>query len=187
MSSEKNIFRRNVLFYSENLRWNEILKNFVEIKKYNDKWNRINRSYISFYPETLLPSIEEQEKEEVMVFIDSSGSIDAKALSLFIALLRGLPSHIIVHSASFDTECYKYNIHSNDSPIGGGGTKYDILERYVKENFKKYPKLIIVLTDGDGNFINPQFPDKWLWLLYGNCSKIFCGNMKNYKISDLVL
>lgn len=187
VNAEKKANFRSFSLGSANLKWNFLLKDFVETKKYHDRWSRINKKYASFYPKTILPDIEPQQREKIDVFIDSSGSIDKRALSLFINILRGMPEHIQVHSIAFDEQCYKYNIFGKEAPRGGAGTRFDIIENYIQKNLDEYPKVVFVLTDGEGNTVSPQYPERWIWLLYGKCDVRFCQNMRYYKVADLLL
>lgn len=168
------------------LNWNKILFHFTENRKIEDKWTRPNRKLSSIYPEVVLPSYEHQEKEEIFVAIDVSGSIDRKACSLFIEVVKNSPKRFIINAISFDTRCHKYDARSGNRPIGGGGTRFDIIEKYIQSNFKKYPKFVCVFSDGVGSYIKPQYPKRWCWFLYLPYSTTYIGNMKWFKVGDLL-
>jgi predicted metal-dependent peptidase len=141
---------------------------------------------MSIYPDVILPTMEDQEKEEIFFAIDSSGSIDRHALSLFVDVVRNTPKHFKIKAISFDTKCYEYDIKKGGSPRGGGGTSFCIIEDYIQQNFKKYPKAIFVLTDGEGCCVSPKHPERWCWLLYSYCQDRHIGNMKSYKVKDVL-
>jgi hypothetical protein len=168
------------------INWSKILFQFTETKKVMDVWNRPNRKLNSIYPDAILPGCVLEEKEEVFICIDASSSINKQALSLFVDVVRNTPSRFKIKAISFDTMCYDYNIKGIEQPIGGGGTRFDILEQHIQTNCKKYPKIIAVLTDGCGNCVKPQFPERWCWLLYGECDLRYIDKMKHYKIMDLL-
>jgi len=170
----------------ETLNWNKILYKLVDILKTEDIWTKPNRKLIPVYPDIILPSWKDQEKEKIFCAIDASGSISQDALRLFVSVLRNTPKRFEIKAMSFDTKCYPYNIKSKDEPLGGGGTYFDIIEQYILDNFKKYPKAVFILTDGLGTPVVPKHPDRWAWLLYGPCSTTYCKDMKNYKIMDLL-
>jgi predicted metal-dependent peptidase len=172
---------------NDNIRWNIVLSDFVETRKTFDNWSRQNRKLYEFYPDTLLPKQDNTEVQEIFVAVDSSGSIDRRALTLFVNLLRNCPSHIKIKAISFDTKCYEFDIYKDKQPQGGGGTNFQIIENYIQINFKKYPKCVIVLTDGEATFVKPKYPDKWLFLLYGSCCETYIGKMKRHKIKDLMI
>lgn len=170
----------------ETINWNKILYKFVETRKPEDIWTKPNRKLISVYPDAILPSWKDEEKEKIFVAVDSSGSISREALSLFVSVLKNTPKRFEIDAISFDTRCYEYNVKGKEFPKGGGGTNFQIIEDYIQKHFKKYPKAIFVLTDGEGTNVKPQYPDRWGWLLYGPCQTYFCKNMRYYKIFDLL-
>jgi len=168
------------------INWNRILFKLTDTKKPQDIWNRSPRKMQSIYPEIILPSIEDQEKEEIFFAIDSSGSIDRHALSLFVDVVRNTPKHFRIKAITFDTKCYPYDIKKGKQPAGGGGTSFCIIEDYILKNFKKYPKAVFVLTDGEGCCVSPKHPERWCWLLYGYCQDRLIGKMKRYNIKDIL-
>jgi predicted metal-dependent peptidase len=170
---------------NNSLNWSRLLFQLTDSKDMSDLWNRPNRKMAEVYPDVILPTWKEMEKEEIVIFIDVSGSIDYRACSLFVSVVRNTPKRFKVKAFTFDTVCHEYDIRSGDPP-GGGGTSFSIIEKCIQENFKKYPKAIFVLTDGDGDVVTPEYPSRWCWLLYGSCSENCIGNMKRFKIMDLL-
>lgn len=173
----------------KNINWNRFLFNFIETKKQEDDWSRVNKKLYSVYPEIVLPSIVTQEKEELFIAIDSSGSIDYEALKLFISVVKSMPvTKFNLTAISFDTKCYEYNVKGNDAPRGGGGTSFQIIEEYLQEHHKKkLAKLkVFVLTDGYGDQVTPQYPNNWVFLLYGPSDTTYCANMKHAKLQELL-
>jgi predicted metal-dependent peptidase len=166
--------------------WNKLLYDWTEASKMEDKWNRVPKTLITVYPDTILPLHAPKETEEIFIAIDASGSISYDALSVFIGIVKNAPRHIKIRSISFDTQCYKYDIKGKDRPQGGGGTSFAIVEEYIKANFKKYPRGVLVLTDGFGDHVSPQYKDRWCWILYGNYSTAYCKDMRWFKIEDLL-
>lgn len=171
---------------NESLKWSHILSHFVETKKIEDVWNRPHRKLVSTYPDVILPTSKYKEKQEIFVAIDSSGSIDYNALRLFATVLKNSPGNLDIRAISFDTMCYEYDVKGDDPPKGGGGTAFHIIENYIQTNLKKYPKAVFVLTDGHGSPVNPEFPNRWCWILYGHYITTYCDTMKHYQIGDLL-
>lgn len=169
------------------LNWNKILYKFVDTLKPEDIWSKPNRKLLANYPDVILPSWKDKEKEKIFCAIDASGSIDMQALSLFINVLRSTPRRFEINAITFNTECFKYDVFGKDQPVGGGGTDFSIIEKYIQDNFKKYPAAVFVLTDGYGTAVKPEHPDRWGWLLYGASSKEYCATMKHYNIMDLLV
>lgn len=179
---------RAILLSDNSINWNSLLLKLTEVKKHEDSWTKPNRKLITVYPEVILPTQINAEKEVLFIAIDSSGSIDYNVLSLFASVVRNTPNTFKIKAISFDTECYEYDIKGSDNPKGGGGTRFKIIEDYIAKNFKKYPKAVVVLTDGqneDGP-IQPQHPNRWIWLLYGYSSSRNIAHMKNYDIQKLL-
>lgn len=169
------------------LKWDMILLDFVDTRKVEDAWNKPNRKLSAFYPDTILPYSKDAEVQEILVFVDSSGSIDHNALNLFISLIKNTPKHIKVRAVSFDTTCYEFDL-IKEQPKGGGGTNFGILQSWIDLNCKKYPKCVIVLTDGEGSECsNIKNPNRWMWLLYGSSCELYCKNMRRHKIDDLIV
>jgi len=178
---------RSIMRANNTIKWDFVLSEFVDTKKIIDTWNRPNKNLMQFYPDVLLPHWKDQEKQKIFCAIDASGSIDYKAFSLFVNILKNSPKHIEVEAISFDTNCYPYDIENGENPRGGGGTCFNIIENYIQQNLKKYPRAVFVLTDGHGSIVNPQYPARWCWLLYGQGhSDHYCTGMKKYDIYKLL-
>lgn len=67
---------------------------------------------------------------------------------------------------TFDTSVME--IFPGDRIYGGGGTAFHILEEKVQElknEYRRYPDCVVVITDGEGNKIIPEVPKNWIWLL----------------------
>lgn len=173
---------------NNSINWNRLVWRLTETKKPRDIWNRAPRKMMSVYPDVILPSMEDEEREDIFIAIDTSGSIDRHALSLLVDVVKSTPKRFNVQSISFDTRCYEYDIKSDEGPRGGGGTAFNIIERYIQENLKKYPKAIFVLTDGcngDG-YVSPEHPERWCWLLYGASSDRTISHMQCHSLKDLL-
>lgn len=166
------------------INWGRILTDITKTKKVEDRWNRPNRKLMSLYPSVILPSVEEAEKQEIFVAIDTSGSIDHAAVNLFCSVVRNTPKHFKVNAITFDTACYPFDIKGE--PRGGGGTDFQIIENYIKENCKRYPRAIFVLTDGCGTKVSPKHSNRWCWLLYGSCEDTYVKHMKHYRLENLL-
>jgi predicted metal-dependent peptidase len=171
----------------ETLNWNKILFQLVDTLKPEDVWTKVNRKLLSVYPDIILPSSKDKEKEKLFVAIDTSGSIDHNALKLFLTVLKNTPKRFQIDAITFDTRCYPFDVKKGKEPLGGGGTNFGIIENYIQNNFKKYPKAVFILTDGYGSPVSPQHPDRWCWMLYGSAYTGFCGTMKHHNIRDLLL
>lgn len=130
-----------------------------------------------YLPETKEDEMKENDRFNIVFFIDSSGSCSSYQ-SKFFNLVRTIPeAKFNVKVYSFDTDTYLLNMKDLKTK-GGGGTMFSILEERVqdlkfndKEYKKKYPDLVFVLSDGDGNDVYPEKPDHWYFLLTKNSTR----------------
>jgi len=177
--------QKKMQFQNASLKWDRILFRKVERGKYEDVWSKTNRKLSSFYPDVILPYNKPKEVEDIFIAIDVSGSIDYAGTDLFVSLVKNTPKHFKINAVTFNTACYPFDIKSSHYKVGGG-TSFNIIEEYIQKNFKKYPKAVFVLTDGEGNAVQPKYPSRWTWLLYGRACDIYCTGMSTYNIGDLL-
>jgi len=148
-----------------------------------EQWARTNRRFALIGSDLLLPTEMEDEvfgledeKVDCFFFLDTSGSCYSLKDRFFHAA-KSLPrDKFYIRLFSFDTHCEELSIDS-DKIYGGGGTSFSIIENKIqsickKEN-KKYPSVVFLITDGYGNTVCPQYPDRWYWLLDGYSSRNF--------------
>jgi predicted metal-dependent peptidase len=109
-----------------------------------------------------------REGMELVVCVDTSGSVDRETLSEFYAEIKGIlasyentHAHVIVCDADVTTDVQDIDEFSVDRIQfkGGGGTSFvPSLEKAQEFN----PKVCIYLTDGCGTFPEaPSFPVIW--------------------------
>lgn len=178
--------RRPVVKIGRNyINWSKLVLDIIDSKKDEDKWSRPNRRLTSIYPDVILPRFDPQEVETVFVAIDASGSINPEQLSLFVDVVRNSPKRFKIEAVTFDTQCYEFDV-MNEEPSGGGGTSFLAVENYIQKKFKRYPRAVVCITDGMGDYVNPQFPERWLWLLTENNSDAYCKNMKHHQLRDFL-
>ena len=163
--------------------WREMLRDFVQTtcagSDYST-WKRPNRRYIG--AGIYMPSGISEKVEELVVAIDTSGSIGGKELSAFLTEVKSVCDTVHpdkVRLLYWDTEVCRdeaYETHELDGlvkstkPAGGGGTSVECVPEYMqKHNIK--PQACIVLTDGDlyggwGTWTTPI-----LWCILDNKGK----------------
>jgi len=140
--------------------WREALREFVASStKGNDEytWRKFNRRVIA--NDIYLPSMESETVGEVVVAIDTSGSIGQAQIDEFAAELlticeavepeavRVLWWDTRVHGEQlFKPQDYR-NIASLLKPLGGGGTRVGCVSEYIKKNAIN-AECVIVFTDG---------------------------------------
>ena len=140
--------------------WREVLREFISTTcAGNDysTWQRPNRRYVS--AGMYMPSGISEQIGELVIAIDTSGSIGVRELSAFLSEVKGIcdaahPS--CVRLLYWDTQVCgdeKYELHELDDltkstkPVGGGGTDVACVPEHItKEGIS--PQAVIVLTDG---------------------------------------
>jgi len=140
--------------------WREVLREFISStcagSDYST-WNRPNRRYIGM--DIYMPSGISEQVEELVLAIDTSGSIGKNELSVFLSEIKSICDTVkpsCVRVIYWDTEVCrdeKYETHELDTlvkstkPRGGGGTDVECVPKYMAEHGIK-PQAVIVLTDG---------------------------------------
>jgi predicted metal-dependent peptidase len=140
--------------------WREALRDFVQttcVGKDFSTWRRPNRRYISH--DIYMPSSITERVEELVIAIDTSGSVDQVVLSNFLGEVKGICDQVRperVRLLYWDTavcadEVYEFdeleNIMRSTKPAGGGGTSVECVPAYMLEHDIK-PQAVVVLTDG---------------------------------------
>ena len=140
--------------------WREVLRDFVQTTcQGNDysTWRRPNRRYIG--AGVYMPSGISEQIGEIVVAIDTSGSIGARELGAFLAEIKSVSDTVhpeAIRILYWDTsvcgdERYEGaevdNIVQSTKPKGGGGTDVRCVPQYIADKQIK-AQAVIVLTDG---------------------------------------
>ena len=159
------------------MNWREILRmNLESTIKADYTWMRASRK--GWHMDAVMPGQKPDEMIDVAVMLDASGSISQDMLRDFLSEIQGImdsfPSYKI-HVVTFDTDCYnpaQYDSDNLDSMIdyevsGGGGTDFDCIFTYLKEQ-EITPRRLIVFTDGYpfGSWGDAEYCDT-TWILHG--------------------
>jgi predicted metal-dependent peptidase len=160
--------------------WREVLREFISTTcQGNDysTWRRPNRRFVSsgYY----MPSGVSEQVGELVIAIDTSGSIGGRELATFLGEVKGICDQVnpdVVRLLYWDTEVCadeKYvgteveNIMNSTKPAGGGGTTVECVPEYMTQHGVK-PQAVVVLTDGylGGSWGTWACPV--LWCIVGN-------------------
>ena len=158
--------------------WRELLQtNLTSAIRTDYSWMRPSRR--SWHMDAIMPGMTPGEEIDVVVSLDMSGSISNKQAQAFLGEIGGMMSSFDgykVHVFCFDTDTYNpqdFNSESMDlieeyEPQGGGGTDFDCIFTYLKENAIE-PKRLIVFTDGYpfGSWGDPDYCDT-TWIIHGD-------------------
>ena len=140
--------------------WREVLRDFVQTTCQGtdySTWRRPNRRYIG--AGVYMPSGISEQIGEIVVAIDTSGSIGARELGAFLAEIKEVADTVhpeAIRILYWDTEVAgdeRYvgdeadNIIQSTKPAGGGGTDVRCVPQYIQDKQIK-AQAVIVLTDG---------------------------------------
>ena len=158
--------------------WREALREFVQntcAGSDYSTWRRPNRRYVGMG--VYMPSGISEQIGEIVVAIDTSGSIGARALGAFLAEIKSVADTVhpeAIRLLYWDTsvcgderyegaECE--SIVQSTKPKGGGGTMVECVPEYLAEKQIK-AQCVIVLTDGylGGSWGNWSHPVLWVVL-----------------------
>jgi predicted metal-dependent peptidase len=139
------------------MNWRELLRMQLESTIKSDyTWMRASRK--GWHMDAVMPGRNQDPMIDIAVALDASGSISESMLKDFLSEIQGImdsfPAYKI-HVITFDTEAYnpaQYDSDNLDSicdyeVTGGGGTDFDCVYNYLKEN-EIEPKRLVMFTDG---------------------------------------
>jgi predicted metal-dependent peptidase len=98
------------------------------------------------------PGIKIKRFQKILVALDTSGSIDTEALELFFSEVHGMwrnGADVTVIECDCEVQrVYPYRGKTPDAVGGGGGTAFDPVMQYVRDNRQLQFDGIVYLTDG---------------------------------------
>ena len=162
--------------------WREMLRDFVSASmRGNDEytWRKMNKRHMANNIYT--PSVENETIGELVVAIDTSGSIGSEELAKFASELQSIcevsnPERVRV--LWWDTQVHGEQIFENDynniggmlKPLGGGGTHVSCVSKYINKE-RISAECVIVFTDGhvEGN-VDWNISSPTLWMITDNKS-----------------
>ena len=158
--------------------WRELIQtNLTSAIRTDFSWMRPSRR--GWHSDAIMPGMTPGEEIDVVVSIDMSGSISDKQAKAFLGEIAGMMNSFDgykVHVFCFDTDTYNPKDFDNENmesieeyePMGGGGTDFDCIFTYLKENAIE-PKRLIVFTDGYpcGSWGDPDYCDT-TWIIHGD-------------------
>lgn len=160
--------------------WRELLREFVTSTtagKDFSTYRKVNRRFVGM--DLLMPGSISEAVGDIVVAIDTSGSIGGVELAHFMGEVTGICEQVRpsrVHVMYWDTEVCRHEVYLQDElddlvkstkPAGGGGTMVECVTPYMRERNLK-PECVVVLTDGylGGDWGTWDVPV--LWAINGN-------------------
>lgn len=153
------------------LPWNDLLEMFINANARNDySWIPPNRRHL--HAGVYLPSLFHQELPDVVVGVDTSGSVTADDLNSFASEISAILEQFDtqVHVVWFDSEVSDTQVLSRAElplelkPKGGGGTDFRPFFTWVEEEMMT-PACLVVFTDMECNRFpenEPMTPVLWV-------------------------
>lgn len=154
--------------------WRDILREFVQATARNDySWNHPNRRHVA--AGLYLPGMRSQELGEVVIAVDTSGSVGPDELAVFGSEVEAIlgafdcSATIVYHDAAVvGVEEWR----SSDGPlslkpVGGGGTDHRPVFEWVEKE-GRCPACIVCLTDLETTFPETQPDVPVLWAVVGS-------------------
>ena len=155
--------------------WREVLREFIQTTcTGNDysTWKRPNRRYIG--AGVYLPSGISERVDELVLAIDTSGSISDTAVALFLSEVQSICTTIkpdkvrLLYWGDEVVGDESYATHELDTlaqstrPKGGGGTDVECVVEYMQQHQIK-PQATIIFTDGHlfGDWGTWKCPTLW--------------------------
>ncbi len=161
--------------------WRELIQTILTSTIKTD-YSFMRPSRRGWHVDAVLPSQTPGEEIDITIAIDTSGSIGNDELKVFLSEIQGIMdsfSGYKIHVFCFDTGVHcpaNYNSENLDSiadyqPGGGGGTDFDCIFEYLKQE-AIVPNRLIVFTDmmPFGSWGIPDFCDT-TWIGYGAYAK----------------
>ena len=151
--------------------WKQILADWIsERTKSEYSWMKRNKRFPNIY----LPGIDGWSIGNVVIAIDTSGSIDEIMLRKFLGALEDLRSSCkcSVDIISVDTQADAHKHYNEEqsirgyTPIGGGGTDFSPAFEWVEQKLSSYPCGLIYFTDTYGSYPSKKPPYKTLWITW---------------------
>jgi predicted metal-dependent peptidase len=160
--------------------WKEVLREFVSSTmrgKDEFTWRRMNKRHLA--NDIYMPSMENETIGEIIVAIDTSGSIGSAEITEFATELVSICDVVQpdkVRILWWDTEVHGEQVFEENytdiakllKPLGGGGTNVSCVSEYVnKQNLQA--ECVLVFTDGYlENDIKWNINSPTLWMITRN-------------------
>lgn len=156
--------------------WRTILNDFVQEEITDYSFTPPDRRFDE--SPFFLPDYNEKDEtvKDILFMIDTSGSMSDEAITAVYSEIKGaidqFNGHLQGWLGFFDAKVVEPKPFSSEEefriirPKGGGGTRFDIIFKYVEKHMDTLPASIIIMTDGYCNFPKEEeameIPVLWL-------------------------
>jgi hypothetical protein len=177
-------------------KWETVIKKWENFHSKSDiilteRWERVSPRYSQLMNGIHLPTEcnilkpnKTKDKIDIFFFLDTSGSCIQLKNRFFSAAASIDPDKFNIRLFCFDTAVRETTLKSKQV-YGGGGTSFVIIEQAIQKcSKKKYPKAVFIISDGYGDLVKPQYPERWHWFLTTNYTHCINPKSNVYKLSD---
>lgn len=162
------------------MNWRELLQQQIESTIKSDfTWQRPSRR--GWHMDAVMPGMKPGEQIDVVIGIDTSGSISDNDLKVFLSEIKGIMEsydEYRIHVIGWDTEVHNTEVFTSDNignieefePGGGGGTDPHCVWRWLEDN-QVEPKKLIMFTDFCFFGWSPEEVEQYcdtVWIIKGN-------------------
>ena len=162
--------------------WRELLQQQIESTIKSDfTWARPSRR--AWHMDAVMPGMKPGEQIDVVIGIDTSGSITDQDLKIFLSEIKGIMEAYDEYKITvmgWDTEVNNVGVFNSDNledissfePGGGGGTDPHCVWKYLQDNDIE-PKKLIMFTDFCFFGWSPEEVEQYcdtVWIIKGNKS-----------------
>lgn len=161
--------------------WRKVLREFITTHcdgRDESTWRRPNRRWLQY--DTYMPSMQGVTTGDIVIGIDTSGSIGGEMLTKFMSEVNGICTSVKpdkLHLMYWDCEVAAHEVYKQDQmqsvvavtkPAGGGGTSPSCVTAYMAQHNIK-PKCAVMFSDGYvGNDWGGHWPCPVLWVIIGD-------------------
>lgn len=152
------------------MNWRQLLRQQIQgLAKHDFSFTRPSRK--AWHTGAILPGQITEQRVEIAVAIDTSGSISDDQVRDFLSEIKGITDSYSDFNISlwcFDTSVHNFQVFSSENnediteyvPGGGGGTEFGVNWSFMKENDMQ-PKKFIMFTDmyPNSDFGDPVYCD----------------------------
>lgn len=156
----------NEITYNPKCNWKQVLHDFIQFDRGDYTFNMPDRRFAGI--DIIMPSftdnIDGEKVNKLWAVVDTSGSISRETLTEAMNEIYGALTQINLSGwvSFFDCEISEPKPFESSqdleemTPVGGGGTDFDIIfDNIDKFFYGEDPEIIIILTDG-----NAKYPDE---------------------------
>ena len=166
-------------FTNPQMDWRDLLRQTIESTIKDDfSWQRTSRR--GWHMDAVLPGMTPGEETDIVVAVDTSGSISQSTLDLFLSEVQGIMESFTtykVHLFCFDTSVHNPQDYTSDNladlseyeVMGYGGTDFECVFNYLIDEGIE-PQRLVMFTDGypwGNEWGNPNYCET-LFVIHGN-------------------